>query len=609
MATDRGNPGPDRLSARQVLLLGAWLAITAGLAEGLAHLVLGRRVHGFVYLGPDVYWMAPVANLVWLALPTTILALGARLLPGGLSRRTAVTLLGGMAWVAVMLLVPRLHHGSAILLGIGLGTVSARLTAREPPTGWRWSRAGLLWSVAGLLVLASGPRLVRRLREASAPPLPPAPAPGAPNILLIIWDTVRRSSLGVYGAARPTTPELGQRRGQLLMFTHAFAASSWTLPSHASFFTGALPHQLSTGWTQPLDRARPVIAEWMRDQGFETAGFVANVLYCNRSYGLGRGFAHYEDYRLTPGAFVENSAIGRAFITSALLRRLVGYWQIPGRSDAGRITDAFLRWEAARDRGRPFFAFLNLFDAHKPYLPPPEFARRFSSGGPRRTDLYTSLPQLGGFVADANRRMSRADMAVEEEAYDGAILYLDHQLDRLLDELGRRGVLQNTVVIVTADHGESFLEHGAIGHGKNLYRETTEVPLLILDGRGSIPPGEVAEPVTLADLPATLVTLSGSRAASPFPGGSLISAEGTAAASGSPVISELRKVDDTTWTHAIVSHGYRAIWDRDSVFLFRLDWDPGETMNLASSPENGPVLARLREELGAAVGPMAGRLQ
>jgi arylsulfatase A-like enzyme len=210
---------------------------------------------------------------------------------------------------------------------------------------------------------------------------------GAPSVILVIWDTVRATSLSLHGHARPTTPNLETLARGGVVFERAFATSPWTLPSHATFFTGYLPHELSTHWNTPLDGAHSTLAEVFRANGYLTGGFAANLLYTDWEHGLDRGFIHFEDYGISPGQVFVSSALGRALVTGrqpwelTLAARLLGYRGFVGRVTADDVDRNFLRWLDERDGERPVFAFLNYFDAHFPFQPPDSVAARFP---PRR---------------------------------------------------------------------------------------------------------------------------------------------------------------------------------------------------------------------------------
>jgi arylsulfatase A-like enzyme len=322
--------------------------------------------------------------------------------------------------------------------------------------------------------------------------------------VLIILDTVRAASLSLYGYGRPTTPHLDRLQGEATVFDRAFSVAPWTLPSHGSMFTGRYAGELSTDWRRSLDRADPTLAEVLRDRGYSTVGVVGNLRYTAHETGLGRGFLRYEDHHTSFGQLLRSAWLGqtemivqalRARDTKAALSALASanLWVDPNRDADPRrarsVTDTFLAWHAGHSAGRPFFAFLNYFDAHTPIVLPPEYEGKF---GEQPVDLY-----------------------------DGAIAYLDAEIGRLLASLAARGALDNTIVVITSDHGELLGEHGLVGHAHNLYARTLHVPLLMRWPSG-VPAGKrIAEPVTLRDLAATITTLAGGVPAGTFPGRSL----------------------------------------------------------------------------------------
>ncbi len=145
----------------------------------------------------------------------------------------------------------------------------------------------------------------------------PLPAPGSPNVLMLVLDTVAAGHASVNGYNRATTNTLSELATRGIRFDCARSTSSWTLPSHASMFTGRWYHELSLGWLTPLDNKEPTIAEFLGNHGYATAGFIANTWYCGQSSGLSRGFTHYEDYifpRLT--ALRMCALVGRATSTT-----------------------------------------------------------------------------------------------------------------------------------------------------------------------------------------------------------------------------------------------------------------------------------------------------
>jgi arylsulfatase A-like enzyme len=249
-------------------------------------------------------------------------------------------------------------------------------------------------------------------------------------------------------------------------------------------------------------------------KGYVTSGFVANTMFCSYESGLDRGFAHFEDYSVSPGELFRSLAfIRRPMLEFFPLRQLVGHYDLLGRKTAARINQDFLSWLDRQPR-RPFFAFLNYLDAHDPYLPPPPFANL----GPATTAEYRLLCHW--WVMDKHE-LPPEKIEEARKAYEGCIAYLDYQLGLLMESLRDRGVLANTLIIITSDHGEMFGEHGLFCHGHCLYRPVVQVPLLI-SYPTRVPSGlEVSQPVSLRDIPATVTDLLGLDAGGFFPGNSL----------------------------------------------------------------------------------------
>ena len=306
-------------------------------------------------------------------------------------------LLAAAVLPALIVAGPQIYTAAWLILALG---IAARLVPRfERPTTRlrRWlivqfsSFSGIGRVVAGLVI---GAKRLEQWREAGRP-LPPA---DSPNVLLIVLDTVRADHLSLYGYYRPTSPSLERLAERGIRFDEARATSPWTLPSHASLFTGRWPSELGVKWMTPLPDRFPTLAEYLGARGYGTAGFVANNLYCSHDAGLDRGFTHYEDYvldsgRLRPlrtallvdgaGPRLPNSGCGWPGIwrlgpsvhgSNRCVRRLLD----TGRKDAGSINRDFLEWLShRREPRRPFFAFLNYFDAHSPYLPPAGTEFRF----------------------------------------------------------------------------------------------------------------------------------------------------------------------------------------------------------------------------------------
>lgn len=418
----------------------------------------------------------------------------------------------------------------------------------------------------------------------------PQSSPGAPNVLMIVLDTVRAQNLSLYGYHRPTMPNLGQIAKQGVFFEQAVAPAPWTLPSHASMFTGRFPHELTADWTTPLDATYPTLAEILYQHGYLTTGFIANTLYCSYESGLNRGFVHYEDYPVSLSQLIRSSALGREITNNLDLRRLVKYYNLLGRKSAERLNYDFLSW-LSRQEQRPFFAFLNYFDAHNPYIPPPPY-----------DGMFGNLPRRDPGVIPAEW-WSETEIQAEIDAYDGLLAYLDHQLDLLLSELKSRGILDNTLLIITSDHGEEFGEHQLFGHGTSLYWPSLFVPLLI-SFPSRIPVGRtIRTPVTLRDLAATILDLLKIDANNKLPGSSLAkyweNSAGVENVKNNPILlSEVSQGVRTpkSWPiskgsmRSLVTDNFHYIVDGVGFEeLYDIRSDPFEFENLAGSTEYRPA--------------------
>jgi arylsulfatase A-like enzyme len=536
------------------VVLAVWFGVVTGLVE-VGIVVFRQHMLGILpsIPMPHALWMAPVAATA------VCLAIGIPLALASWRRPRATWMpLAVFAYVAflafsVLLYVKGLAHYAALLLAVGIGVQSARWVRRRPGRLWtlvrlgrksrRCSAAGettptspagggppadadplsrrqvLVGTCATVAGLAAGVHGWRWFDERRALASLPAPTSAAnrtpPNVLLVVWDTVRAASTSLLGYSRTTTPVLAQLARRGVSFQHAFAAASWSLPSHASMFTGQPMHRHGADWDTALDGTYRTLAEALRDRGYQTAGFVANKSYCSRVHGLDRGFLHYEDFELTLGDIAACSLAVRTAARSPRLRSLLGNDEHLGRKPASRVTDAFLDW-LPQEPQRPFFAFLNYFDAHDPYLPPTQFERKF---GPGRRQAKISL--VHHWLRSAPMPLSDQDVQEDVDAYDGAIAYADDELSRLLGELSRRQLLDNTLVIVTSDHGEEFREHRVFGHGNTLYLPSLHVPLVVALGR-RLPAGRnVDAPVSLCDLPATVLDFVEGPSPGEMPGRSL----------------------------------------------------------------------------------------
>ena len=480
-----------------LLTIALFAAALAGLTETALLAVAGYGLGRFTHLNPHFAYLSPLWYMAAVLTVTgPMLLLGRRL-----SQRTRIAiailpivLVGSLG---VLFLYVRLSKWAALALAIGVALQVTRIVVAHAPLVHAVARRGLpavALVIAAIVVALHAPPM---MAERTA--LERIAADGAkPNVLFIIWDTVRAASLSVHGYGRPTTPTLEQLSAQGVVFDRAFSIAPWTLPSHASLFTGLSARELSADWRVPLGDGPPTLAELFAGSGYATGGFVANYFYCSRESGLDRGFQHYAVYPAPSIAqFVLGSSVSRAFFNHSSLRRSFGLDDKPGRKEASGVNAEFVHWLDRVD-GRPFFAFLNYFDAHAPYLPPAPWDTMF---GPLLPGRDPSMQE--------GRAFTRRELQAEIDGYDGGIRSLDDHLGLLLEELEARGLLDNTIVVVTSDHGEEFGEHGFFTHGNTLYERSLHVPLLIRAPSRAPSGARIADWISTRDVAATIASMAG----------------------------------------------------------------------------------------------------
>jgi len=591
-------PNKPAAKGANTLTLSLWFGLITGLGEVALHGIKKFVLHKTLHLSPHVVWMAPLANVVLFGFVGVILlTLGRRWSKlRGLNLTSCV--FSFLGFLSLLLMYPRFHYYAVLLLAGGLAIQTARIIAGYPTLTATIVRRTFGWLVAVVLAFMVAAVGWERLAENLAVgKLPPATS-NAPNVLLIVLDTVRAKSLSVYGYERPTTPQLEGLSKSGVLFERAIATAPWTLPSHASMFTGRYPYELSLDWLTPLGTQYRVLAETLSEQGYLTGGFVANLLYCTYEFGLHRGFAHYEDFQISPEQLVASATLVRRVANAEWLRKLTNNHRKLGYKTAAQVNRDLLGW-LSRIEGRPFFAFLNYFDAHTPYLPSEPFASKFARG----------LRPLKGW-SGTPRKWTPKEIQAEQDAYDGAIAYIDHHIGVLMEQLGKLGLLEDTLIIITSDHGEAFGEHGFMGHGNSLYLPELHVPLLIRFP-SRVPEGRrIVEPASLRDLPATVVDLLQLQGEVPFPGSTLarywnglgdfshdarrpLLAEGTAENS-LPSWYPASKGD----MKSLLSYPYYYIKNGDGrEELYDLEQDPSQHRDFARSPRGVRLLESLRVSL------------
>jgi arylsulfatase A-like enzyme len=332
-----------------------------------------------------------------------------------------------------------------------------------------------------------------------------------PNVILITLDTVRADHLSLFGYERDTTPNLKRLAQEATLYTNAIAAGNMTISSHASIFTGLYPswHQahFENGYDQarPLDSRYPVLAEILSNKGFETVGIVSNYLYLSHGFGMDRGFT-YHDSAAPPLMLTKRYLLRNA--VRIFLALFLDPWQYDAIfRRAEDINDAALAvLDTENSQHHKFFLFLNYMDAHGPYLPPGRFATLYP--GRSRQMNARHYPTMERRVLSGKRPLSDIERRHLISQYDGGIAYMDWCLGTFLDQLKQRGLYDNTLLIITSDHGEAFGERAIIGHGLSVYQDEVHVPLIVKYPH-STAKEVIGEPVSLVDLMPTILEVLG----------------------------------------------------------------------------------------------------
>jgi arylsulfatase A-like enzyme len=510
---------------RRGVVLGAaygFAVVTVELGLGIA-VIIQRR------MGPGPAALLEVGLLEIL--------LGAVL---GLLLAPLLRLRGGGVWHALGLLLAWMGLVWSVSLDSPLFTPLARI---PPLAGFvlvlvarlvarRWRLAPLAVGVAAFAAAILTPGIfIRYTTPATMPDVALAPSrPDAPDVVLVVLDTVRAANVSAYGYQRPTTPTLEALAAEGALFLDATSPSTWSLPSHASLFTGRFPSAHGAhAEHQFLDAEAPTLAQALRRSGYDTRCFTANA-WISDGLGLTRGFA-WQD------ASWKEGGAGRSFTFVHRLLDRLGF----GVDDKGgnTVVSRFEEWlEERPDGSRPVFVFLNFLEAHFPYHQLPEkFIAEFSDRSRselRQLSLDLLAAQFGGTPPDREEAVGPA-----RDMYDAGILYSDHLLDRVVEALRRRGSLDRTILVVLSDHGELLAEHGSFfGHGASVYEPMIRVPLLVRFPP-AIPAGvRVSDPVSTVGVYGTILDLAEIEPPPTLQVGSLVPLI-HGEPSGDPILSEM----------------------------------------------------------------------
>jgi arylsulfatase A-like enzyme len=387
------------------------------------------------------------------------------------------------------------------------------------------------------------------------------------NVILIVIDTARADRFGCYGNPSGITPNIDKFAEDAVLFLNAFSHAPWTLPSLASLFTSQYPSMHGAGGRlgafKTLNQEAVTLAELCQRAGIIT-GAIINVVFISEKLGMTQGF-HSVDKFIHPSSNVN-------------MRK------------AGPTTKAALRW-IKRHKNSPFFLLVHYFDPHLTYNPPKTFRTRFADPKDRyNTDYIFGTRKDITLFRQNLISLNPEKIARLEKLYNAEIAYVDSEIGRLLDGISRQGLDKNTVIVITSDHGEEFLEHNGFEHGHTLYDELLHVPLIIRD------PNIVTEnenthstkerspkihtTVRLIDVAPTLCNLVGIPAASTFVGQSLLPIIENKHKAHLPVLSQ-----GNMWGlsgTALRKDGFKLILQPylPRVRMFNIGTDPGEQENI-----------------------------
>ena len=585
---DREDSPMGRL--RQVLVLSALLGLLSGVGEALIDVITPP------FSSLDLLYVTVIANLSIFVL----VGLFFWLLGLGLKRQFAFFLLLFILLWALLRsweseFAPHAAHDF-----IWLASFAGTCLLAAIPAAWAWRRiqavtriacTTLPW-VAGVLLVLFLAIPVYRLevrRRATAMVQQPA-AENTPNVVLIIVDALRADHLSGYGYSRSTTPNFDRLAAKGVVFENAIATSSWTLPTHTSILTGVYPNQHGAQRFQDRVGANfRTLPQELESAGYRTGAFSGSPFFTPRQ-GLGRGFLEFEDFSLSPRqAFTQAHDIG------AILNQLgkTGWFnENIGHPSAIDISRSVIQW--VDKVHAPFFLALNYFEVHEPTSVPRDWRQRF---------VGSQAPQL---------QPPQLQRKIDE--YDAAVAYDDDRIQKLINELERHRLMDNTLLIVTADHGEGLGEHGLLVHGTALYYPLVHVPLIFY-WPGHLPPGvRITRPVSIKDIAATILGIVGASHGQlpgqslaelwnrqrspdewPMPVSQLVRDRKYDLIRDSRDAANRREVRDS---ESIISSEFQLILDsRDGPSLYNWREDPQETENLFLAPHYQAISRDLSVEL------------
>lgn len=539
-------------------------------------------------------WTAPPGvivreGLAWLGTTGLVLGLLLGLLPVGGRRRDGLLVLLGLSLGLFHALTPWIVKGVAVgvtWLGVGLalGVAAAGFLVVVTRGLETTARGAAPFALAAVFLLQSVAWLTHPTHVDEVDFDLRAGQTDRPNLLLVILDTVRADHLALYGAARQTTPRIDAFAAQATIYDDCMSPAPWTLPTHASLFTGlpATTHGCN-GLRQSLDARWTTLAEHLQDAGYQTVGISSNP-FLDDARGFDQGFDLWRNPIAGPLA-------GRRPLVRNL-RALLGAEDHADDASATALNRRLAHWfERERDPSRPWFAFVNHIEAHAPYDPPSR-TLRFASGAVR--DKWREVDQHFLMQTEAltgRTMLSEQDVQELQDLYDDEIAFVDAKVGALLDALEAAGELDGTAVVITSDHGEQFGEHGLYDHVYSVDRPLLHVPLIV-KWPGQTKGSRDAQPRQTHDLFASFTALAGLDDARPIGSDArdlrddVDPARERLAALESPLISNV-----ASWAARLPDTDYkRFLQDRHA--LRRGDWklsaaehEPSRLFDIAVDPE------------------------
>jgi arylsulfatase A-like enzyme len=377
-----------------------------------------------------------------------------------------------------------------------------------------------------------GPGAVSSIRAAISNPSGPEAAAQKPrpNVILVSMDTVRADHLGIYGYARQNSPNLKELLKDSTLYTNFIAASTLTLTSHASMFTGLYP-QSHGAYKQfpeypmgrPLPEGIPTIASILHSAGYRSMALAANLYYLRPEWALLSGFEY--SWTPVPMPLVEDN---HPYLLRRYARELLhdqsvisDFYSSP-TVDAGTITSrAISLLDRPAVRQAPFFLFLNYMDAHWPYHSPAPFARAYPGRDDQQFNGADDEAAMRTGIDCGGESVPAGYAEHAESQYDGAIAFIDFKIGELIRHLKENGLYDNTLIIVTSDHGEAFGRGRFVGHNVSVYQDQVHVPLVV-KYPGSRGPGSVDNTASHVDLLPTILEVTGLAPKADLPGVSLL---------------------------------------------------------------------------------------